>query len=593
LPASNRFTTQYDLNTGVARLKINDSVLNDAGVYTVVAENKAGSDRTNGRLELEKEGGVDTQPIVNPNAFAGLHHVPPAPPHPAQFGGDEPARPAKVVIPLQTTQVPDGKPARLACRVDGYPRPTVVWYKNGLPLPAANRFTVEYDLNTGVCALRIDSAQLSDSARYELYCDNPLGSDRTNANLSVSPSAAIDRTPIVDPRSFRYLDQPSALVPPPPVAQEVYRGPDVDRVEPPRVVIPLKDTRAPEGQSVCLLTKITGVPQPRIVWLHNNQPLLESSRYTSTYDHTTCVASFKIAGTQVNDVGTYTAVADNPGGQCYTTCMLQLTQDSLVDTTPIVNPDAFKYLEKPTLSHPHKKPPTEAVVADALPSGGRPPCFIVQLSDVRGVSEGQACQLSAKLEGYPYPTVSWFKDGRPLPASNRTLVHYNLNSGVVSLKIADAQLADHGHYTVVAVNKLGQDQTQAGIAVTQMPGVDSSSLVNPEAFRYLEPQQRPQQASRRPEDRDRLNYKPPKFIIQLANIKINEGQPAHLAAKVDGYPKPRVSFFFIHLKKLGLDNLQNENREFGNGIYRNFRFLFLFFKQFRNLVYKCGIQERN
>jgi hypothetical protein len=540
LPASNRFTTQYDINTGVARLKINDSVLNDAGIYTVVAENKAGSDRTNGRLEIEKESGIDTQPIVSPGAFAGQpggHHIPPAPPQPPQFGGEEPMRPAKVVIPLQNTQVPDGKPVRLPCRVDGHPRPTVVWYKNGMPLPASNRYAPEYDVKTGVVALRIESTQLNDSARYEVFCDNPLGSDRTYANLVIDPSAAIDRAPIVDPRSFRYLD-PVALAP-----QEVYRGPDVDRVEPPRVVIPLKDMRVPEGQNVCLLTKITGSPLPRIVWLHNNQPLLESSRYISTYDHTTNVASFKINGTQVNDLGTYTALADNIAGQCYTTCVLQLTQDSLVDTTPIVNPDAFKYLEKPTLSHPHKKPPTEAVVHDAPPSSMRPPKFIVPLSDVH-VNEGTVCQVTCKLEGYPFPTVSWFKDGRPLPASNRTLVHYNLNSGIVSLKIGDVQLGDNGHYTVIAQNKAGQDQTQGSIHVTQMPGVDNSSMVNPDAFRYLDsPRDAASAPSRRPEDRDRLNYKPPKFIIPLANIKINEGQPAHLAAKVDGYPKPRVSLF--------------------------------------------------
>ena len=122
LPASNRFSTQYDLNTGVARLKINDSVLHDAGVYSVVAENKAGSDRTNGRLEIEKETGIDNNPIVNPAAFAYLNK-----PEPARrdFENADPLSPPRVIVPLSNMQTVEGKPCRFACKIDGHPKPTV------------------------------------------------------------------------------------------------------------------------------------------------------------------------------------------------------------------------------------------------------------------------------------------------------------------------------------------------------------------------------------------------------------------------------------------------------------------------------------
>ena len=127
LAASNRYTTHYDLNTGVARLKINDSILNDAGVYTVVAENKAGSDRTSARLDIEKESGIDNKPIVNPSSFAYLDR-PEQPAAPRQRPRDddaEPALPARVVLPLTDTKVVEGGPCRLACKIDGYPKPSV------------------------------------------------------------------------------------------------------------------------------------------------------------------------------------------------------------------------------------------------------------------------------------------------------------------------------------------------------------------------------------------------------------------------------------------------------------------------------------
>lgn len=142
-------------------------------------------------------------------------------------------------------------------------------------LPASNRLTTDYDLKTGVASLKISDTQSNDSARYELFAENKAGSDRTASNLIIMPSPSIDKAPIVDPRAFKYLD-PTALSQAAP--QEPFRG-DEERAEPPRVVIPLKDYRVNEGHSVCLMTKITGYPQPKITWLHNNQPIHESSRY--------------------------------------------------------------------------------------------------------------------------------------------------------------------------------------------------------------------------------------------------------------------------------------------------------------------------
>ncbi len=105
----------------MARLKINDSVLNDAGIYSVVAENKAGSDKTNGRLEIEKEAAIDSKPIFNPNVFADLNR--PSSQRPSESG--EKLQPAKIVVPLTNMHITEQKPCRLACRVEGYPKPTV------------------------------------------------------------------------------------------------------------------------------------------------------------------------------------------------------------------------------------------------------------------------------------------------------------------------------------------------------------------------------------------------------------------------------------------------------------------------------------
>lgn len=144
--------------------------------------------------------------------------------------------------------------------------------------------------------------------------------------------------------------------------------------------------------------------------------------------------------------------------------------------------------------------------------------------------------LAAKLEGYPFPTVTWFKDNKPLPASNRLVPNYNLNSGIVSLKIADVQMGDAGNYTAFAQNRAGQDQTFCSVYVVEIPAIDNKPMIKPDAFKYLEA---PKEA-KRPNENESVNYQPPIFIIPLANAKADEGETVQLACKVEGYPKPKV-----------------------------------------------------
>ncbi len=109
------------MNTGVARLKMNDTVPSDDGVYTVVAENKAGSDRTNGRLDIEKDLNIDNKPIVNPEAFNYLNR----PDHMTPKNVEPNLSPARITVPLSNMRLQEGKPCRLVCKVEGNPLPNV------------------------------------------------------------------------------------------------------------------------------------------------------------------------------------------------------------------------------------------------------------------------------------------------------------------------------------------------------------------------------------------------------------------------------------------------------------------------------------
>ena len=81
-------------------------------------------------------------------------------------------------------------------------------------------------------------------------------------------------------------------------------------------------------------------------------------------------------------------------GKDQTFCVVQLRPVAGIDQTPLVNPDAFKYLEQHA---PQKKKD------DAEPMV--PPKVIIPLKDVT-LKEGQPVVLACKIQGYPKPTVT-------------------------------------------------------------------------------------------------------------------------------------------------------------------------------------------
>jgi hypothetical protein len=241
------------------------------------------------------------------------------------------------------------------------------------------------------------------------------------------------------------------------------------------------------------------------------------------YDFNTDVAMLKIENAQMTDIGNYVAFATNEVGRDSTQCKVFVTETPSIDETPIVNPDAFKFLQQA----PHRARPDDE---DRM----FPPKVIIPLADAK-FEEGQTVILACKIDGLPKPKLTWYKDSKPLPASNRFTHNYDLNTAVVSLKMENAQVHDIGNYRVIASNDAGTDQTECSVFIAEMPNIDQTPMVNPDAFRYLEQAPLLKKKADKPE-----HVQPPKVIVPLSNVKLEEGRPFVLACKIIGSPKPNV-----------------------------------------------------
>jgi hypothetical protein len=123
LPASNRYETDYNLSTDIAVLRISSAIKNDIGNYLVLAENPAGKDQTFCKLFIKSSPNIDETPMVNPESYKFLE----ATPIKLEYEDDEKDKyfPPYVIIPLSDLNLSEGIDVRLACKIDGYPKPKV------------------------------------------------------------------------------------------------------------------------------------------------------------------------------------------------------------------------------------------------------------------------------------------------------------------------------------------------------------------------------------------------------------------------------------------------------------------------------------
>ncbi len=297
-------------------------------------------------------------------------------------------KPPKFIVPLADITVKQGAHADLLCKLEGYPFPTVTWFKDNKPLPASNRLITNHNLNTGLVYLKIADTQLGDCGHYTAVAENKAGQDQTFCAIKVSEQPNIDTTPMVNPDAFRYLENnPSASRP----------RKDDEVLKPPKVVIPLSNVKLEEGQKVSLACKIEGTPKPKLTWLKDGEPLPAANRFTMVYDPFTNIAELKIDNASMGDVGSYVCLAENKAGKDQTFCSIFVQEMPNIDSRPLVNPEAFKYLDNPV-----KRTGRDQDV-DSGPA--EPPRVVIPLKNMT-IKEGDPVLLVSKIVGNPKPKVS-------------------------------------------------------------------------------------------------------------------------------------------------------------------------------------------
>ncbi|XP_055146722.1 striated muscle preferentially expressed protein kinase isoform X8 [Symphalangus syndactylus] len=181
------------------------------------------------------------------------------------------------------------------------------------------------------------------------------------------------------------------------------------------------------------------------------------------------------------------------------------------------------------------------------------PVFEIPLQNVV-VAPGADVLLKCIVTANPLPQVSWHKDGSALRSEGRLLLRAEGERHTLLLR--EARAADAGSYMATATNELGQATCAASLTVR--PGGSTSPFSSPITSdeEYLSPPEEfpepgetwPRTPTMKPSpsqnrrSSDTGSKAPPTFKVSLMDQSVREGQDVIMSIRVQGEPKPVVSW---------------------------------------------------
>ncbi|XP_042290169.1 myopalladin isoform X2 [Thunnus maccoyii] len=302
---------------------------------------------------------------------------------------------------LKNFRAMEGVPVTFSCKVVGIPLPKVYWFKDGKQILRKNVHYKKIREGDGTCALHIESTTNDDDGNYTIMAANPQGRISCSGHLIVQTGPPRNRlTPIHSQRVRARI-------------QEVESEQTQERFFRPHFLQAPGDMLAHEGKLCRLDCKVSGLPNPELMWLVNGRPIYPDL-YHKMLVRENGIHSLVIDPLTQNDAGTYTCIASNKAGQ--SSFSLEL-----------------KVVEK-EMKHP--------------------PQLLEKLQNM-GIPEGAPVRLECRVVGMPPPVIFWKKDNDSIPKTKDRISMQQDATGYVCLLIQPTTKDDAGWYTVSAKNEAG------------------------------------------------------------------------------------------------------------------------------------------
>lgn len=305
---------------------------------------------------------------------------------------------------------------KFICTVNGYPKPEIMWYKDGLELESMDRIHISHIGRT--CSLLIQNISDLDAGRYTCEATNSQGRVSTFARLQ-----AVTDEKIV--KADQYLKAR--------IENEVENSCEIMI---PHFNMRLRDRRVQISYPVRLTCQVIGYPIPEVTWQRNGVEIVQNNLYGIWREgnfHT-----LEILKTSIDDSQVYSAIAQNSLGSVSCSCSL------------IVDKGIRAYIA---------------------------PEFYCGLDPLYISKENLEICLTAQIEAYPSVGVTWHLNGIRIRPSRRIVPTLN-HDGFMSLVIGNCKQKDAGIYTCVASNAVGKAESSCRVSIDGIDNNKSLILIN-------------------------------------------------------------------------------------------------------------------
>ncbi|XP_049592461.1 myopalladin isoform X2 [Syngnathus scovelli] len=302
---------------------------------------------------------------------------------------------------LKNYKAMEGVPVTFSCKVVGIPVPKVYWFKDGKQILRKNIHYKKIREGDGTCALHIESTTADDDGNYTIMAANPQGRMSCSGHLIIQTGPPRNRLTPINSQRVRTR------------VQEVEGEQTHERFFRPHFVQAPGDMVAHEGRVCRLDCKVSGLPNPELMWLVNGRPIYPDL-YHKMLVRENGVHSLIIDPLTQRDAGTYTCIASNKAGQSSFSLELKVVEKEMK----------------------------------------QPPQFVEKLQNM-GIPEGNPVRMECRVTGVPHPVIFWKKDNDTLPRTQSRMSMLQDATGYVCLLIQPTTKEDAGWYTVSAKNEAG------------------------------------------------------------------------------------------------------------------------------------------
>uniref|UniRef100_A0A0N4ZKF6 Obscurin n=1 Tax=Parastrongyloides trichosuri TaxID=131310 RepID=A0A0N4ZKF6_PARTI len=299
----------------------------------------------------------------------------------------------------------------LQCSVTGLPQPTVEFYANGERIQTGNGVSVQHDANNIHWRVVINSIEKEFFTTYLAEAKSEAGSAESKCIITEK------------------------------IQQEA-----------PEFGKKLQNIKVRENETVEMSVSVKGIPEPKVIFKKDDKEINIDNEHVFIREESENSYTLVINDARLEDIGTYSCVATNIVGEAETSCSFAVEKS--------INEDDL--VAEPMFVEPLK------------------PCQVV---------ENETAEMTCKVNEESKPEIQWFKDNKPIQLSDH-IIEEHLPDGSLKLKIINATIEDVGEYKCEAVNKKGKAITDADLNVKhgEVKVVDDNSgLVEPMFIEPLKP----------------------------------------------------------------------------------------------------------